>query len=164
MGRDKKTNAARILDERGIKYELIQFEPDKNDLSAEKAARDIGMPYDAVYKTLVVRGSMTGIMEVCIPAGTELDLKALSALSGNKSASLVPLKEVMPLTGYVRGGCSPIGGKRDYPVYIFEDALKRESIVVNAGARGLMFLMSPRDLIRVTNAVPGRVAKSMAKP
>jgi Cys-tRNA(Pro)/Cys-tRNA(Cys) deacylase len=162
MARDaKKTNAARILDELGVTYELIRFESEASDLSAERAALEVGMPREVMYKTLVVRGSATGVMEACIPAGTELDLKALAALSGNKSVALVPLKELTPLTGYVRGGCSPIGGKRDYPVYIFEDALKHGRIAVNAGDQCLLFLMSPRDLVMVTKAVPGRIAKPM---
>ena len=155
----KKTNAARRLDELGVSYELLQFEADENDLSAEKAADDVGLPHEQVYKTLVVRGDKTGIMEACLPAGRELDFKALAQLSGNKSAALVPLKEVQPLTGYIRGGCSPIGGKREYPVYIEGDALKHERIAVNAGARGLLFVLSPQDLVRVTKATPGSVAK-----
>lgn len=155
----KKTNAARRLDELGIAYELVQFEVDENDLSAERAADDVGMPYEQVYKTLVARGDRTGVMEVCLPAGRELDLKALASLSGNKSAALVPLKEVQPLTGYIRGGCSPIGGKKEYPVYLFEEALHHERIGINAGGRGLLFLISPQDLIRATNAKTGNIAK-----
>ena len=150
VGENKKTNAARRLDELGIAYELVQFEPDESDLSAETAAASVGMPYELVYKTLVARGDRTGIMEVCLPAGTELDLKALAAVSGNKSAALVHLKEVQSLTGYIRGGCSPIGGKKDYPVYVYEGAKEHERIMINAGARGLLFLLSPDDLQRVT--------------
>jgi Cys-tRNA(Pro)/Cys-tRNA(Cys) deacylase len=154
----KKTNAARILDELGVEYELISVAASEDDLSAERAAGDMGVPLELVYKTLVVRGDRTGVLEACIPAGTELELKALAALSGNKSAALVPLKELLPLTGYVRGGCSPIGGKRRYPVYISDDALSREKIIVNAGARGLMFRLSPLDLVRVTDASVGPIA------
>jgi Cys-tRNA(Pro)/Cys-tRNA(Cys) deacylase len=153
----KKTNAARRLDELGVAYELIRFDFDEGDLSAERAASDVGMPYEIVYKTLVARGDKTGMLEACVPAGLELDLKSLAALSGNKSVSMVHVKELRDLTGYERGGCSPIGRKH-YPVYIYEDALNHEKIAVNAGARGLLFLMSPRDLMRVTGAVAGNIA------
>ena len=155
----KKTNAARRLDELDVAYELIQFEADESDLSAERAAADVGMPQEQVYKTLVARGDKTGVMEVCLPAGKELDFKALAQASGNKSAALVSLKEVQPLTGYIRGGCSPIGGKKEYPVYIHDDALNHEKIAVNAGARGLLFVLSPHDLVRVTKATPCPIAK-----
>ena len=153
----KKTNAARRLDELGVPYELISFDFDENDLSAERAASDTGLPFELVYKTLVLRGDKTGVMEACLPAGFELDLKALAALSGNKSAAMVNVKELRSLTGYERGGCSPIGHRR-YPVYIYEDALNHERIAVNAGARGLLFLMSPHDLVRVTGASAGNIA------
>ncbi|MDR0616835.1 MAG: Cys-tRNA(Pro) deacylase [Synergistaceae bacterium] len=160
MRRDiKKTNAARHLDELGISYELVSFEADEDDLSAETAALSVGMPNDQVYKTLVARGDRTGIMEACLPAGTELDLKALAAASGNKSASLVQLKELQPLTGYIRGGCSPIGGKKAYPVYMHEGAARHRKIAINAGARGLMFVMSTDDLLRATGAKLAAIAK-----
>ena len=154
----KKTNAARILDEMGIPYELVGFESDERDLSAERAARDIGMPYDVVYKTLVLRGDKTGVIEACLPAGLEIDLKALAEASGNKRAEMVSVKELTALTGYVRGGCSPIGGKKHYPVYIYADAMNHEKIFINAGSRGLLFSISPRDLVRATNATPGDIA------
>jgi Cys-tRNA(Pro)/Cys-tRNA(Cys) deacylase len=158
----KKTNAARKLDELGIRYELVHFEADPSDLSAETAADSIGMPYDQVYKTLVARGDRTGVMEVCLPAGTELDLKALASVSGDKSASLVPLKEVQPLTGYMRGGCSPLGGKKDYPVYICEDASAHDRIAINAGARGLLFILAPDDLLRATGGKLAPITKRTA--
>jgi Cys-tRNA(Pro)/Cys-tRNA(Cys) deacylase len=160
MTRDiKKTNAARYLDERGIEYELIQYEPDLEDLSAERAADDIGMPREKVYKTLVTHSDKTGIIEACLPAGRELDLKALAAASGNKSVTMAAVKELAALTGYVRGGCSPIGGKKAYPVYLLSDAVNHEKIAINAGARGLLFLISPMDLMRVTGAILADIAK-----
>lgn len=159
QAKSKKTNAARLLDELGIEYELLHFDVDEADLSAERAADDVGMPYEQVYKTLVAKGDKTGIIEVCLPAGKELDFKALAAVSGNKSAALVPLKEVQPLTGYIRGGCSPIGGKKKYPVFIYEDATNHDRIAINAGDRGLLFVLSPQDLIRVTEATLGNIAK-----
>ena len=154
-----KTNAARKLDELGIAYELIAFDVDENDLSAETAAAAVGMPEERVYKTLVTRGDKTGVMEVCLPAGKELDFKALATASGNKSAALVPLKEVQQLTGYIRGGCSPIGGKKEYPVYIYEDAANHERIAINAGSRGLLFLIAPDDLLRATHGKLAPIAK-----
>ncbi|MDR2780793.1 MAG: aminoacyl-tRNA deacylase [Synergistaceae bacterium] len=159
----KKTNAARRLDELNIPYEIIHFEADESDLSAEKAADDIGMPREVVYKTLVLRGDRTGVLEACIPAGFELDLKQLATLSGNNNVAMVPLKELTALTGYVRGGCSPIGGRKRYPVYVFEDMTSRERIAINAGSRGVLFLMSPRDLVEVTGAVTGKIARAAGR-
>jgi Cys-tRNA(Pro)/Cys-tRNA(Cys) deacylase len=154
----KKTNAARRLDELGVPYELLHFDVSEDDLSAERAAADVGLPFELVYKTLVLRGDKTGVMEACIPAGMELDVKALAALSGNKSAAMVHVKELRGLTGYERGGCSPIGSRR-YPVYIHSDALNHDKISVNAGSRGLLFLMSPHDLVKVTDATSGEIAR-----
>lgn len=155
----KKTNAARKLEDMGLGYELRQFEVDEDDLSAESAAITLGLPLELVYKTLVARGDKTGIIEVCLPAGRELNLKALAAASGNKSAALVAVKELPGLTGYLRGGCSPLGGKKDYPVYIHEDIMNHERIIINAGKRGLMFLMSPGDLVKATGAVLSNLAR-----
>jgi Cys-tRNA(Pro)/Cys-tRNA(Cys) deacylase len=158
----KKTNAARRLDELNIAYEIICFDVDESDLSAEKAADDAGMPRETVYKTLVLRGDRTGVLEACIPAGFELDLKQLALLSGNKNVAMVPLKELTALTGYIRGGCSPIGGKKRYPLYVAEEMMSHERIAINAGARGVMFLMSPGDLAGVTEAVAGKIARVVA--
>lgn len=158
----KKTNAARKLDELGLGYELRQLEVDEDDLSAESAAHSLGLPPELVYKTLVARGDRTGIIEACLPAGRELDLKALAAASGNKSAALVAVKELLGLTGYQRGGCSPLGGKKDYPVYIHEDIMNHGRIIINAGKRGLMFFMAPGDLVKATGAVLSRLAKPRA--
>jgi Cys-tRNA(Pro)/Cys-tRNA(Cys) deacylase len=116
------------------------------------------MPYEVVYKTLVLRGDKTGVLEACIPAGLEVNLKALAEISGNKRVEMVSVKELTALTGYVRGGCSPIGGKKHYPVYIYADAMNHEKISINAGSRGLLFSMSPRDLARATNAAQGDIA------
>ncbi|UQZ88433.1 Cys-tRNA(Pro) deacylase [Deltaproteobacteria bacterium Smac51] len=155
----KKTNAARKLDELGIAYELKQFEVDEDDLSAETAAGQLGLPMEQVYKTLVARGDKNGILEACLPAGREADLKALASASGNKSVALVAVKELPGLTGYQRGGCSPLGGKKDYPVYILDEIMNYERIIVNAGGRGLMFFMSPADLVRATAAKLAPIAK-----
>ncbi len=160
----KKNNAARRLDDLGIDYQIKQFEVDENDLSAETAAKILGLPLDRVYKTLVARGDKTGVLEACLPAGRELDLKNLAAISGNKSVSLVKVSELPGLTGYQLGGCSPLGGKKDYPVYILEDILRHDKIIINAGGRGLMFYIAPEDLVRATGATLAAIARPETAP
>ncbi|MDP4093456.1 MAG: Cys-tRNA(Pro) deacylase [Bacillota bacterium] len=147
----KKTNAARLLDSLKIKYELREYEVDENDLSAESVAAKIGMPLDKVFKTLVVRGDKTGILMACIPSFGEINLKVLAAASGNKKVEMVPLKEVLPLTGYIRGGVSPIGAKKPYPVYIDESAFEHEWITISAGIRGCQLLIAPDDFKKAVN-------------
>ena len=114
----KKTNAARILDRLKISYELKEYPVDLDDLSAVNVAQKVGMPVEMVFKTLVVRGDKTGVLMACIPGNEELHLKQLAAVSGNKKVEMVHLREVLGLTGYVRGGCSPLGAKKEYPVYL----------------------------------------------
>ena len=153
----KKTNAARLLDDLHIPYELQSFEVDEDDLSATAAATALGADPDSVFKTLVGRGDKTGILMACIPAGAELALKELAQVSGNKSVHLVPLKEVLPLTGYIRGGCSPLGAKKPYPVFMDTSAILFEHIYVSAGQRGLQFHIAPDDLIKATGATLGDI-------
>ena len=148
----KKTNAARLLDELGIGYELHEAPYDEADLSATAMARSLGVPVEEVFKTLVVRGDKTGVLEVCVPGAAELNLKELAAVSGNKHVEMVPLKEVQPLTGYIRGGCSPIGMKKSFPTYIHSTCRLYDSIYVSAGVRGLQIRIAPDDLIRTTDA------------
>ncbi len=152
----KKTNAARILDNLKISYEIKTYEVDLNDLSAIHVADSTGMDVKMVFKTLVCRGDKTGIIMACIPGDGELDFKALAKASGNKSVEMVALKEVLGLTGYVRGGCSPLGAKKNYPVYLDESAGNFATIAISAGIRGQQLLLSPKDLI---NAVTATVAK-----
>ncbi|HEX3745544.1 MAG TPA: Cys-tRNA(Pro) deacylase [Bryobacteraceae bacterium] len=147
-----KTNAARMLDSAGIQYELREYEADENDLSAPHVAAAIGMPADQVFKTLVARGDRTGVLMACIPANTELDLKALAAASGNKKVELVPVKEVLPLTGYIRGGVSPVGTRKPYPLFLDETADVWDLISVSAGVRGCQMLLAPNDLARAVDA------------
>lgn len=147
-----KTNAARILDGLGIIYELREYKADESDLSAESVAEKIGMPPEQVFKTLVVRGDKTGVLLACVPGAAELDLKALAAASGNKKMEMVPLKEVQPLTGYIRGGVSPVGAKKHYPVYLDETALIWSNISISAGIRGCQIVISPEDLLRAAAA------------
>ena len=152
MAAVKKTNAVRQLESKKIPFELLEYEIDEELLSAEDAAAKTGIPEERTFKTLCCRGDKTGVMMVCVPAGRELDFKALAAASGNKSAELVHLKEVQGLTGYVRGGCSPLGTKKKYPVVIDDTAMKFDFITVNAGHRGLLFKLAPADLVKATEA------------
>jgi Cys-tRNA(Pro)/Cys-tRNA(Cys) deacylase len=147
-----KTNAARMLDSAGIHYELREYQVDENDLSAPHVAAAIGMPPEQVFKTLVARGDRTGVLLACIPANTELDLKALAAASGNKKVELVAMKEVLPLTGYIRGGVSPVGTRKPYPLYLDETADLWDIISVSAGIRGCQMLLAPDDLARAVDA------------
>lgn len=155
----QKTNAARILDRLGIVYELLTYPVDESDLSAAHVAEATGIPLDRLYKTLVVRGDRTGIFMAVIPGGGELDLKAAAAASGNKRAEMVHLKEVFDLTGYVRGGCSPLGAKKAYPVYLDESARAHERIYISAGRRGEQIALAPGDLIRAAEAVSAQLAR-----
>ena len=159
MKKLKKTNAARILDNLDISYEIKEYPVDLNDLSAVNVAAKVGMPVKMVFKTLVARGDKNGVLMACIPGDGELDLKALAAASGNKKVEMVHLKEVLGLTGYVRGGCSPLGAKKKYPVVIDESALAFDFITVNAGHRGLLFKLAPADLVRATEAKSAPVVR-----
>ena len=147
-----KTNAVRILDQMDIHYELREYEVDPDDLTAEAVALEIGMPLEQVFKTLIARGDRNGVCQAVIPGNSELDLKSLTAASGDRKIQLVPLKELQSLTGYVRGGVTAFAGKRDYPVYVDETIELFETISVSAGTRGLQILLAPADYLRVTKA------------
>lgn len=155
----KKTNAARLLDARGILYELAEYEVDENDLSAVTLARKIGQNIEQIYKTLVLRGDKNGVFVVVIPGNAAVDLKKAARLSGNKSAAMVQMKELLGLTGYIRGGCSPLGLKKPYPVFIDESCQLYDTIFISAGQRGLQLKLNPQDLIRVIDAVVGDVTE-----
>ena len=152
MAKLKKTNAARILDGLKIPYEIKTYAVDENDLSAVHVAEVSGLDIATIFKTLVARGDKTGIIMAVIGGGEELNLKSLARASGNKSVEMIALKELLPLTGYVRGGCSPLGAKKNYPVYIDSRAVTLEKISVSAGQRGMQIVLSPQDLIRAVNA------------
>jgi Cys-tRNA(Pro)/Cys-tRNA(Cys) deacylase len=154
-----KTNAARILDREGIHYDLRTYEVDESDLSAPHVAEAIGMPPEQVFKTLVARGDRQGVLMACIPGNTELDLKALAAAAGDRKVELVPVKEVLGLTGYIRGGVSPVGTKKPYPFYLDETAELWDVISVSAGVRGCQMLVAPADLARITAATICAIAK-----
>lgn len=155
----KKTNAARILDSLKIKYAIKEYPVDINDLSAVNVANKVGLPVKMVFKTLVVRGDKTGVLMACIPGDGELDLKQLAAASGNKKVEMVQLKEVQGLTGYIRGGCSPLGAKKEYPVYIDESAGNWEIIAISAGIRGEQLLLAPGDLIKAVKAEVAAISR-----
>ena len=148
----QKTNAMRILDKAGIPYKTAEYPVDENDLSGTHVADSVGMPYESVFKTLVARGDKTGIIVLCIPVDAELDLKKAARASGNKKLDMVQVKELLPLTGYIRGGCSPIGMKKSYPTFLDEVATLQEEIAVSAGVRGGQLLLKPDDLVMYTKA------------
>lgn len=155
-----KTNAARLLDSLGIHYELRDYEVDPDDLAAESVARNVGLPPEQVFKTLVARGDRNGVCFAVIPADTELDLKALAAATGNKKIDLVPLKEVQPLTGYIRGGVTVLGAKKEYPAVADETIELFDVISVSAGVRGTQIFLSPADYLRATNATTAPIART----
>ena len=152
MKHNKKTNAARKLDELKIEYKIVEYPVDEEHLDAIHVAQEVGMPPAQVFKTLCVRGDKNGVMFAVIPGDGELDLKALAKVSGNKREELVALKEVLPLTGYIRGGCSPLGAKKNYPVYMDASSNNWPEIAISAGQRGMQLVAAPADLQRATNA------------
>ena len=147
-----KTNAARLLDKAKIPYELIPYEVDENDLAANQVAAQLGENIEQVFKTLVLHGDRNGYFVCVIPGDHELDLKVAAKESGNKKADLIPMKELLPVTGYIRGGCSPIGMKKEFPTFIHASCLKFEYIYISAGIRGLQIRLNPKDLISYTRA------------
>ena len=147
-----KTNAARLLDSLGITYELRDYDVDPADLSAITVAAKVGLPPEQVFKTLAARGDRSGICLAVIPAGTELDLKALARHSGDRKIEMLPLREVQPATGYIRGAVTALACKKDYPVFVEETAELFEVISVSAGIRGTQILLAPADYVRAVNA------------
>lgn len=148
----KKTNAARLLDQAKIAYELIPYEVDESDLSAIHVAASLGEDIDCVFKTLILKGDKTGHFVCVVPGDKEVDLKMAARVSGNKKCDLIPMKELLPLTGYIRGGCSPIGMKKPFPTYIHETCVRFPYIYISAGQRGLQFKLAPQDLISLVKA------------
>ena len=147
-----KTNAARLLDKAKISYELIPYEVDEDDLSAVHVAANLGENIDQVFKTLVLHGDKTGHFVCIVPGDKEVNLKLAAKLSGNKSCDMIPMKELLPTTGYIRGACSPIGMKKHFPTYIHETCLEFPYIYVSAGQRGLQIKVAPNDLIKEARA------------
>jgi Cys-tRNA(Pro)/Cys-tRNA(Cys) deacylase len=152
------TNAARILERLGIHFELREYDVDETDLSAENVAGKVGLPLDQVWKTLVARGDKTGVLFAVLAGSATLDLKALAKLSGNRSVETVALKEVQPLTGYIRGGVTALGAKKSYPVFVDETIQVFDVVAVSAGVRGTQIVLAPADYLRATGATVGAIA------
>ena len=150
MAKDKinKTNACRILDQKKIDYELIPYEVDETDLGAQHIADQLGEDINQVFKTLVLKGDKIGYFVCVIPGCDEVDLKKTAKATGNKNCDLIPMKDLLPLTGYIRGGCSPVGMKKPFPTFIHETCLLFDYIYVSAGMRGLQFKLKPDDLVQ----------------
>ena len=148
----QKTNAARLLDAAGISYTLVPYEVDEEHLEASHVAQELGEDLDRVFKTLVLRGDRTGLFVCVVPGSMEVDLRVAARISGNKNCAMIHVKELLPLTGYIRGGCSPIGMKKPLPTYIHESALLWDTIYVSAGVRGLQLCLEPQALIDFVGA------------
>lgn len=153
----EKTNAARLLDRAKISYELIPYEVDESDLSATHVAEQLGEDIACVFKTLVLKGDRTGHFVCVIPGDREVDLKAAARVSGNKKCDLIPMKDLLPTTGYIRGGCSPIGLRKPFPIFLHHTAEGFEQIYISAGVRGLQIQIAPADLIAFTHATVCRL-------
>jgi Cys-tRNA(Pro)/Cys-tRNA(Cys) deacylase len=154
-----KTNAVRLLERLGVAFELREYEVDPEDLAAETVARKVAMSPEQVFKTLVARGDKHGVCLAVVPGNCELDLKALARATGDKRTETVALREVEPLTGYIRGGVTALAGKKNYPVFLDETAQLFDVISISAGMRGLQVLLAPDDFIRVTDAKLAPIAK-----
>ncbi len=152
MANINKTNAARLLDRAKIAYELIPYTVDENNLAATHVAEELGEDIARVFKTLVLHGDRSGYFLCVIPGDMEVDLKKAAKVAGSKKADLIPMKELLPLTGYIRGGCSPIGLKKPFPIYIHITAQSFDKIYISAGVRGLQIAINPADLISFTRA------------
>ncbi len=154
-----KTNAARLLDKAKIAYELIPYAVDENNLAADHVAQELGENIEQVFKTLVLRGDKSGIFVCVVPGNREVNLKQAARISGNKSAEMIAMKELLPTTGYIRGGCSPIGMKKAFPTYIHITCMDFAYIYISAGVRGLQIKIAPSDLVRFVCATVGEIAE-----
>ena len=153
----EKTNASRILERKGVKFELVEYKVDPEHLDAGHVANELGEDINSVFKTLVLHGDKNGYFVCVIQGDKEVDLKKAAKISGNKKAAMIPMKELLPLTGYVRGGCTAIGMKKDFPVFVDKNAIDQEFIYISAGKRGLQIKLSPQDYKKVTSAVIGDI-------
>lgn len=154
-----KTNAVRILDKLGISYEVREYEVDPDDLGADKVAAAVGLPLEQVFKTLVVRGDQRGVLLAVVAGDAELDLKALARLSGDRRIEMVQLKEVQPLTGYIRGGVTALACKKDYPVFADEEIELFDVVSISAGMRGQQIVLAPQDYLHATKATVGAISR-----
>ena len=156
----KKTNALRLLDQKKISYEILEYEYNEENLSVKKIAGDNYLKTENVFKTLVAKGDKTGVIVAVINGTQTLHLKSLAKISQNKKIALVAVKDLLQLTGYIRGGCSPIGMKKTFPVFIDNSAKDFETIYVNAGVRGILVKLTPDDLAKITNGVFSEISES----
>ena len=154
-----KTNAMRLLESQGVNFEVREYQVDPEDLAAETVAKKVDMPIEQVFKTLLARGDRNGLCFAVIPGNTELDLKALAKGTGDRKIDLVAVKELQPLTGYIRGGVTALSAKKDYPVFVDETAELFDLISISAGQRGMQILIAPQDYLRVTGATVGAWGK-----
>jgi len=159
----KKTNAARILDRQKIRYELIEYKVDESDLSAIHVAAMAGIPIGQVFKTLVLEGDKNGNFVCIIPGGDEIDLKKAALASSNKKVAMIPMKDLEPLTGYIRGGCSPLGMKKNFPVYLDIAAYNHDFIYISAGVRGMQIKLAPADLVLACKAIKATITAEIAE-
>ena len=162
MSTKVKTNAMRVLERAGIPFEVREYELDEEHFSAERVAALVGMAPETVFKTLIAHGDKTGYLFALIPAGTELDLRSLASVSGNKRVELAPLRDVLELTGYVRGAVTPLAAKRAYPVFVDETVELWPQVALSGGQRGLQLVLAPADLIRITAAQLADIARTPA--
>ena len=159
----EKTNAARLLDRAKIKYELIPYQVDENDLAAGHVAEQLGEDIETVFKTLVLVGDKSGYVVCVVPGNHEVDLKLAAKASGNKWVEMIPMKELLGVTGYIRGGCSPIGMKKRFPTYIHQSCMEHDAIYISAGVRGLQIRIAPQDLISFVGAEVEEISQIMEK-
>lgn len=155
----EKTNVMRILEAAGIAYEAREYPVDENDLSGSHAADMLGVEHDSVYKTLVLKGEKTGYLVCCIPVDEEVDLKKAAKAAGDKKVEMLPMKELLPVTGYIRGGCSPVGMKKKFPTFIEETAILQDTIALSAGQRGRQILVKPEEIIAFLEATEADLVK-----
>ena len=157
----EKTNAARLLDRAKIKYELIPYQVDENNLAATHVAEQLGENIATVFKTLVLKGDRNGHLVYVIPGDHEVELKAVARVSGNKKVEMIPMKDLLATTGYIRGGCTPIGMKKPFPTFIHSSCVEHEHIYISAGVRGLQIRIAPQDLISFIGAEIAEIATLM---
>lgn len=158
-GKVEKTNAARLLDRAKITYELVPYQVDEEHLAATHVAEQLGEDIGSVFKTLVLKGDRTGYFVCVVPGDHEVDLKAAARVSGNKKADLIPMKELLPVTGYIRGGCSPIGMKKQFPTYVHTSAMEYPAIYISAGVRGLQLKIAPTELVAFVRATVEEISR-----
>ena len=161
MSQSVKTNAARLLDRAKIPYRLIPYTVDPDNLAADHVAHELGEDINCVYKTLVLHGNNTGYFVCVIPGNREVDLKKAAKVSGNKKAEMIPMRDLLAVTGYIRGGCSPLGMKKAFPTYVQEDALQLPEFFVSAGQRGLQICVNPTQLINYIRAVAADITTTL---